>query len=162
MPRTNRCAGSALCGWCPRSVRVLQATCILVIFGLCILMIYGRSMPAVCFAITGIVFSLEAFYAAGRRDLCMLKTYFCYLLVQSGVSVGYGIYSLTNVDESCAGMPNTSTCVSASIMLSLMLVLGSTSIGVVAAVNTFFVLMTGSGSGERQDADERDAAKIAL
>ena len=159
MRAPTRCKSRGCLRVCPQTSTFLQGTCLFVIFGLTVVLIYGRSLPAVLFGIVGIVFSLEAIYAAGRRDLCMLKVYFAYLLCQSIFAVVFGSYVLSGADHSCAGTPNADACTSTRVMFALMLILGSSSIGGVAAVNTLFVLL--AMRNEKAKVAE-DAVKLAL
>lgn len=134
----------------PRSAGFVRWTCLLVIYGLVVLMLFSRSTPAIILCIVGVLASLEAYFAAGRGDRRALAAYAVYMLLQSGVAVGLGAYTLSRADKGCASSRNPSSCVSVAVVTGIALLLGSSFVGTFAAFSTaavVFAMRSASGSG---------------
>jgi hypothetical protein len=180
----GRC--SARCASCvPRSASFLTATILFVIFGLIVTTIYGRSLTAVILGVVGIIVSLEAIFHIARGEWWFLRVYTAYLLAQTAVSVVVGAIALSGVGlfENCSGAQNPNACVNSQVVYGLIMALGSSSVGVFAAVNSIVVwyAMRGTpgpsggsggtaasgggakkGGGSTLSPAEREARKLAI
>lgn len=142
-PRFLRCARI------PRSTSALAATIHFVIFGLVVTMVYGRSITAVVIGVVGIIASLEALFHLARAEYWVLPLYSGYLIAQTAVSVGVGASVLAGVGLSCAGSHNPATCNDSQVVYGLIMTLGSSSVGIFAAVNAIVVYYAMRGEAAR-------------
>jgi len=123
----------------PRSTSALNATILFVIFGLLVILVYGRSLPAVVIATAGVLVSAEALFHVARRQFWFLPWYAGYLIVQTAVSVGVGAAVLAGVGVQCGNAANPSACANTGTVFGLALALGASAVGTFAAVSTLVV-----------------------
>jgi hypothetical protein len=156
---SNAVRNRAGCGrcCCPRSTFVVSATCLLVIIGYCTILIFGRSLTATVQATVGIVVSLETLLAVWAGRFWMLRWYALYMILNAVVSVAVGATILSGVDLECAAARNATTCVQTGTVYALSMALGSSSVGVFAAINSMAVYYT-----LPQPAPDTQARKLAL
>jgi hypothetical protein len=147
----------------PRSTSTLHGVILLVIFGSAVVLVYGRSLPAVIIGGAGILASLEALFHVQRRQWWALPYYAAYLLVQTAASVAVGAAVLVGVGVQCAAAANPGACANHASVFGLILALGSSSVGTLAAITTLFVYYAvRRGSAAAAAAEAAAERKLAL
>jgi hypothetical protein len=132
----------------PRSVFYVQLTCIIVIIGLFITIMFGRSITAAILGTIGIIMSLETYFSASRNERWFLKYYAIFMVLFSAASIVVGSTVLSGVDIECAGASNQQACTTTQLMYGLIMTLGSSSVGMFAAINAALVFYATRGAPE--------------
>jgi hypothetical protein len=124
-------------------VHVLQMTCLLVAMGSCISLFFGRSVTSIAQGTVSILVSIDVFYAAARGDRAMIRFYAIFMLCATAVTIAIGSAILSGVDlNNCSGNVNPSTCSAAQNIYGIIMLLGSSSVGLFASINSFLVYLT--------------------
>lgn len=105
-------------------------------------MLFGRSITATVQGVVGILVSLETLAGMASGKFWVLRWFALYMICNTAVSVGIGASILAGVDVNCASASNTGTCTQTSIVYALSMALGSSSVGVFAAINSMLVYYT--------------------
>lgn len=124
------------------SVVIVQLTCLLVIFGLFVTLMFGRSLVAIIQGTVGIIISTETYWQVGRGGRRILKYYATWAILNAGVSIGVGATVLAGADGQCRGAANLSTCSSTQVLYGLIMLVGSAALGVFASINSLLVYTT--------------------
>ena len=72
----------------------------------------------------------------------VLRWYALFMVLSAAVSVGVGASILAGVDVNCSTAYNADACIQTSVVYALSIALGSSSVGVFAAVNSMLVYYT--------------------
>lgn len=169
-PSCPRCTPSPTCRTactrrlCPRSIVVVRITCVIVILGLFVTLMFGRSLTAVILGVTGILFSLETLFAMSRgartrENARILKYYAAYSVLATGASVAVGATTLSGVDLSCASSADVDACTATQVMYGLIMLIGSPAVGSFAAINSALVYLSLQSGGAR---DSEEDLKVAI
>ena len=127
---------------CPRTAAFVQATCVIAIIGFVTTLLFGRSVTAMVQGFLGIIFSVETFFAAARGARRVLQLYALFSVLNTGAAIIVGVIVLSGVEFECAGAQNMAACVSTQEIYGLIMALGASSVGVVAAINTGLLSLT--------------------
>ena len=135
----------------PRGSSVVQATCVVVVFGFLVSIMFARSIGAIVQGVLGICVSVETFLQVGRGAVPILGWYSAYMAVSTLVSLGIGANALFGADATCASAANASTCTNTQLVYGLVTVLGALSIGLFASINAgvTFLAVRRAGGGRR-------------
>jgi hypothetical protein len=142
---------------CPHSTVAVTMTCLLVILGYCAILIFGRSLTATVQSTIGIVVSVETLLAVWSERYWMLRWYALYMVLNTVVSIAIGATLLSGIDLECASALNSINCAYTRTIYALSMALGSSSVGLFAAVNSMVVYYT-----LPRPAPDTLAAKLAL
>jgi hypothetical protein len=140
MAATRGTAGRCRC--CPHSTVVVNITCLLVLLGNCAILIFGRSLTATVQATVGIIVSVETLLAVWTGHYWMLRWYALFMVLNAIVCVAIGATILSGIDLECASAINSATCVQTGTVYALAMALGSSCVGIFAAVNSMVVFYT--------------------
>jgi len=106
----------------------------------------------------GIIASLEALSHIARREFWVLPWYAGFLTLQVAASLAVGVNAIVGAGTFCAGADNTSTCINLQVVYGLVMALGSSTVGLFAAINSLVVWRAVRGSARR----DAEAAKLAI
>jgi heme A synthase len=107
----------------------------------------------------GIVASVEAFFAASRGQRSVLKYYAIFMVFNTVANVVVGATVLSGIDLQCTYAQNKQGCSVTALYYGLAMLLGGSSVGVFAAINSALVYLT----MKRSDAGaDTDAKKLEL
>lgn len=143
---------------CPGSVSVVKSSAILVIYGSFVLIIFGRSLVSLFQGLVAIVASLECYYAASKGYRKWLAFYAAFMAVDSIFCLFYGATILLGIDFECAQAGDQQTgCIAVQSLYGLALTLGSSGVGMFAAINT---ALAAAAMPARHSADESEVLLV--
>ena len=142
----------------PRSSFFLTAVILMLIFGLGVTAVFGRSLAAVVIAACGIIASLEAIAHIARREFWVLPWYAAFLTLQVAASLAVGVRAIIMAPSFCAAAANYSTCSNSQVVYGLIMALGSSTAGLFAAISACSVWYAVRGVA----VNDADAAKLAI
>ena len=152
------CARAARC--VPRSTSFLTAVILMLIYGLGVTAVFGRSLAAVILGGCGIIASLEAIAHIARREYWVLPWYAGYLTLQVAASLAVGVSAIVGAGTFCAGADNTNVCTNVQVVYGLVMALGSSTAGLFAAINSIAVFYAVRGGADPAAGEE--AHKLLL
>jgi hypothetical protein len=143
---------------CPGSVSVVKSSALLVVLGSFVLMIFGRSIVSLYQGLVAIAASLECYYAASKGYRKWLAVYAAFMCVDSIFCLFFGATILIGIDFECAHTGSQQpTCIATQSLYGLALALGSSGLGMFAAINT---ALAAAAMPSRHSADESEVLLI--